>query len=77
MKDINEQYIKKLDITPYKKEFREIGTLSQETLESIMGRQPHLGFDSPDMDTNMMEAEDFTRWVRFKELLLSRLSLEV
>lgn len=77
MKDINEQYISNMDLAPYKEEFRKSGKLSSETLESIIGRQPHLGFDSPDMDTNMMEAEDFTRWVRCKEILLSRLSLEV
>ena len=73
MKDISVNYIKKMDLDPYKEEFRKSGKLSSETIESIMGRQPRLDFSSPDMDTNMMEAEDFTRWVECKEALFERL----
>lgn len=76
MKDISENYIQKMDLAPYKAEFKETGKLSSETVESIMGRQPNLGFNSPDMDTNIMEFEDFTRWVRCKEILIDRLRKE-
>lgn len=76
MKDISVDFIKKMDIDPYKKEFRDIGFLSDETLEKIMGRKPILASNYMDCDSMIMAGDEIHLWRTCQNALYERLTKE-
>ena len=70
-KDNYENYIKRVNLTPYRDEFKKNKQLSDKSLSEILGRKPHLSSDYSDLDSRDMAVEEFHLWRQCEELIYS------